>query len=742
MRAGLAYFLIVLGVLAGAVMLRIYDPLPVAGLRNLVFDGYQRMSPRPYDPALPIRIADIDEESLRRLGQWPWARTVLADLVKKLQAQGAAVIAFDMVLPEPDRLSPEAMLQRLPAGVADDRLKAEIAKLPSNDSLLAEAIAGAPVVIGFAGTENSTKPLAAAKAGFAFAGDDPGPFVPAYAGASQSLAPFGQNASGLGSLNWVPEVDQTVRRLPLVVTVAGKLYPSLAAETLRAAFGASSILIKTAGASGEESFGASTGIAAIRIGEIEVPTDANGQLWPRFTPSDRRRFVPVWRILAGEVPDAEITGRIILVGASAAGLLDLRSTPVDAAVPGVEVHAQAIEQMLTGAALSRPDFMTGAEVLYLIAVGGLMAFLIYRAGAAIGATLGALTIVGVGLASWLAYAKLNWLVDPVYPTLAVTVLYIAGTVYLYLRTEGERRRVRHAFSRYMSPDMVAELAANPARLKLGGEIRDMSLLFADVRGFTTISEGLDAERLTRLVNRFLTPLSNVVLAHRGTIDKYMGDAVMAFWNAPLDDAEHARNAAEAALAMLSSLDGLNRELIAEAAAAGEPAKPIRIGVGLNTGSCCVGNLGSEQRFDYSVIGDDVNVASRLQDLTKTYGVSIIAGEATQKASSDLAYLPLGAISVRGKLTATAIYALVGGSDRANDPTFGMFHSLHADLLSAIAAGDLDRAKSLMPELRGLALDDLSGHLDYLSKRLEALEAGWGATDATGSFAGMTPPSPG
>jgi adenylate cyclase len=740
MRARLVYSLLVVGILVAAVLLRIADPLPVAGLRNLVFDGYQRLAPRSYDPELPVRVADIDEASLERLGQWPWPRTVLADLIRRLQAQGAAVIAFDMVMPEPDRLSPEAVIARLPPGIADDRLKTEIGKLPSHDTLLAEAIAGAPVVIGFAGTQHPTDPLADPKAGFAFAGNDPSPFVPAFAGASQSLAPLGRNATGLGSLNWVPEVDQTVRRLPIVVTVAGRLYPSLAAECLRVAFGASSIVIKTAGASGEESFGAETGIAAIRIGEIEVATDGNGQLWPRFTKTDPRRFLPVWKVLAGEVPDAEIAGRIVIIGASAAGLLDLRSTPVDAAVPGVEVHVQAIEQMLVGDALSRPDFMTGAEVLYLIAIGSLMAFLIYRAGAALGATLGALTIAGVGTASWLAYARLGWLVDPVYPTIAVTLLYIAGTVYLYLRTEGERRRVRHAFSRYMSPDMVAELASDPGRLKLGGEIRDMTLLFADVRGFTSLSEGLDAQSLTRLVNRFLTPLSNVVLDHRGTIDKYMGDAVMAFWNAPLDDPEHARHAAAAALAMHGSLDDLNRDLVAEAAAAGTTARPIRIGIGLNTGACCVGNLGSEQRFDYSVIGDDVNVASRLQDLTKTYGVPIIAGESTQRAAPELAYLALGQINVRGKQSATTIFALLGDAERAQEPGFRMFKALHADLMAAIDVGDIDRAKSLMAELKGLALEDLSGHLHYLLRRLEAMGTGAGATGRSAQTTGAIPSS--
>jgi adenylate cyclase len=404
-------------------------------------------------------------------------------------------------------------------------------------------------------------------------------------------------------------------------------------------------------------------------------------------------------------------------------------------VPGVEVHAQAIEQMLMGNALSRPDFMTGAEVLYLIAVGALISFLIYRAGAAAGATLGALMIFAVGAASWLAYSRLGWLVDPVYPTLAVTLLYIAGTVYLYLRTEVERRRVRTAFSRYMSPDMVAELAANPGRLKLGGEMREMTLLFADVRGFTTISEGLDAEALTRFVNRLFTPLSNVILAHRGTIDKYMGDAVMAFWNAPLDEAEHARRAAEASLAMLTALEALNSALALEAREAGRVPKPIRIGIGLNTGHCCVGNLGSEQRFDYSVIGDDVNIASRLQDLTKTYGVEIIVGESTYRASSDMAYLPLGTVSVRGKQTATRIYALLGDRALAGTPGFRQLLELHAGLTAAVTAREADRAKELLEGLRGLAQGGLSGHLDYLSAQLDAMIAEAGAaTDGIGTSA--------
>jgi adenylate cyclase len=251
---------------------------------------------------------------------------------------------------------------------------------------------------------------------------------------------------------------------------------------------------------------------------------------------------------------------------------------------------------------------------------------------------------------------------------------------------------------------------------------------------------LDAQDLTRFVNRLFTPLSDVILRHRGTIDKYMGDAVMAFWNAPLDDAQHARHAATAALAMLEALEGLNRTLAAEAVSQGRPVKPIRLGIGLNTGTCCVGNLGSEQRFDYSVIGDDVNIASRLQDLTKTYGVEIIVGESTWSAAPDLAYLPLGSVSVRGKQQSTAMFALVGDAEQARDPQFRMFQNLHADLMEAIEGRDRDRAKALFAELKGLALADLTGHLDYIAGRLDATGMEPGAALGEGLIAGPAPSS--
>jgi adenylate cyclase len=689
----LLYVLILGAVIAGVLALRIWDPGPVARLRSLVFDSYQQIRPRAFDPTLPVRIVDIDEESLKRIGQWPWPRTVLAELVNKLVANGAATIGFDMVFPEPDRLSPANALHFWPKAEALQSLREEVEKLPSNDQVFAEAIGKAPVVLGFIATPQGTS-IPVSKAGFAHGGDDPMLFAPYYSGAAASLPELQEQASGAGSLNWLPEHDQIIRRMPMLVRIGDKLYPSLAADVLRLAQGASTFVVKSSGASGEAAFGEKTGIARIRIGDYEVPTEANGQMWIRFTHQAKERYLPAWRVLNGEIGKDEIDGRLLIVGTSAAGLLDLRSTPLDASVPGVELHAQTIEQILQGAFLQRPDFATPAELLYILAIGCLIAFLIYRTGAAGSALLGGIAIAAVLGVSWYAFDVFGWLVDPVYPAIALTAIYLAGTLFVFLRTERERNRVRNAFSHYMAPALVERLAGDPSRLKLGGETRDMTLLFSDVRGFTGISQGLDAEELTRFLNSLFTPLSNIILEEQGTIDKFMGDAVMAFWNAPLDDSEHPSNACRAALRMMDQMRQLNTRWRQEAEALGRPFKPVQLGIGLNTGVCCVGNLGSETRFDYSVIGDNVNVASRLEGQSKTYEVGTVVGESTTARAPEFAFIELDLLKVKGRTEATRIYALLGDATLKHSQAFVDLAARHAEFLSCFRAQAWDAAESL------------------------------------------------
>ncbi len=644
----LLYTLIVGAVIFTSLALRVWDPSAVARLHSLAFDAYQRIAPLPFDPGQPVRIVDIDEESLKRIGQWPWPRTILGDLVTKLHENGAAAIAFDMVFAEPDRLSPANAVEHWPQADFIAGLKPEIDKLPSNDRVFAEAIGGAPVVMGFIGSPD-TKTLPESKAGFAHGGDDPRLFAPSYPGAVSSLKILQDPALGMGALNWIPEYDQIIRRMPIVVSVGDTLYPSFAADVLRLAQGASTYVIKSSGASGESAFGENTGIVEVRIGDFEVPTEANGQMWLRHTPHTTERYLPAWKVLDGQIPADEIAGRILLIGTSAAGLLDLRATPLEASVPGVELHAQAIEQIIRGVFLLRPDFATPMELLYILVLGLLIAVLIYRAGALGSALVGVAAIAFVVWLSWYAFKNWGWLVDPVYPTIALTAIYLAGSSFVFLRTERERNRVRYAFSHYMAPALVERLADDPTRLKLGGETRDMTLLFSDVRGFTSMSEGLDAEELTRFLNELFTPLSNIVMEEQDTIDKFIGDALMAFWNAPLDDADHARHACKAALRIVKQMKPLNERWQQEAKAAGRTFNPVKLGIGLNTGECCVGNLGSETRFDYSVIGDNVHVASRLEGQSKTYGLVTIVGEDTASRAGDFAFLELDLSKGEGQI---------------------------------------------------------------------------------------------
>jgi adenylate cyclase len=704
----LLYALILGMVILAALALRIWDPNPVARLRSLVFDAYQRIDPRAYDPALPVRIVDIDEESLQKIGQWPWPRSILADLVDKLAADNAAVIGFDIVFPEPDRMSPENALRLWPKTAAVESLREQIEKLPSTDQIFAESIGKAPVALGFVGTPRSAA-LPETKAGFAHGGDDPALFAPYFPGAAASLKELQDKAQGSASLNWIPESDQIIRRMPMVVRVGDTLYPSLAAELLRLAQGASTYIVKSSGSSGESAFGEKTGIVKVRVGDFEVPTEANGQMWIRFTPDTKKRYLPAWKVLNGEIGADDIAGRIVIVGTSAAGLLDLRATPLEPSVPGVSLHAQAIEQVLQGSYLQRPDFATAAELLYILVLGTLIALLIYRLGALGSAVLCGAAIAAVIGISWYAFKELGWLVDPVYPAIALAAIYLVGTLVVFLRTERERNRVRNAFSHYMAPALVERLAGDPSRLKLGGETRDMTLLFSDVRGFTTISEGLDAEELTRFLNSLFTPLSNIILEEQGTIDKFMGDAVMAFWNAPLEDSAHPSHACSAALRMMKEMDGLNARWQDEAEAKGRPFKPVKIGIGLNTGVCCVGNLGTETRFDYSVIGDNVNLASRLEGQSKTYDVGTIVGESTTARAPDFAFLELDLLKVKGKTEATRIFALLGDSDLKQSQDFIRLAERHGAFLARYRAKDWDAAEALVHEcetMNGSRLDTL------------------------------------
>lgn len=542
---------------------------------------------------------------------------------------------------------------------------------------------------------------------------------------------------GLGSLNWTPDIDQTIRRVPLLFRVGDRLFPSLSVEALRVAQQASTYIVKSSNASGEQAFGEKTGMVSMKIGNAVVPTDEEGQVWLKFTKHEPRRFLPVWKVLSNQVDASEVSGRIMVVGASAAGLFDLRTTPLDASVPGVEVHAQALEQIVSGEYLIRPDYALALELTYMIVVGALLALLILWVGAEWSAALGVAAIGSIMFASWHLFTAQRLLLDPLYPSLVAAAIYTFGTLSVYLRSESERRQVRNAFSRYMSPDLVAKLADDPGQLVLGGENREMTLMFCDIREFTRLSEGLEPGELTGLVNRFLTPMTDIILHEHGTIDKYMGDCIMAFWNAPLDDPDHAAHACRAALGMMVALQDLNIVFEREARESGRDFIPINVGIGISTGECCVGNMGSEQRFDYSVIGDNVNVASRLEGQSKTYEVTVVVNESTAKQLSDFAFVELDLVNVKGKEKAVRIMTILGDKAKAESSEFQGLTGRHAALLAAYRERRWDDAERALASCRELGETALDGLYDLYAERLTVYRQTPPPEDWDGSYVALT-----
>ncbi len=697
MRLPVKQLVLTLTLLSLAVGFRLADPQAVARLRLSVFDTYQRLLPRVPPPERPVRVIDIDDASLAQLGQWPWPRTRLADMINKLRAAGVATIALDIVLAEPDRFSASELTQQLRDVPALRPLLERASELPSNDAELAAALGKANVVVGISGEQSPTgRTLPPAKPSLAIAGDDPKLFIPAFAGGTPSLAVLSETAKGIGAVNWLPEHDQVVRRVPLIITIGGAIYPSLAVEQLRLAEQAPTLFLRSSSGSGVQAFGQQTGLDSLRIGETILNSDGDGQMWLHFSPFDRSHYISAHDLLSGKFSAKDLQGRHVVIGSSATGLLDLRATPLDPSVPGVEIHAQALEQMLTGGGLTRPAWATGAELFLIVLGGALIAWLLQRSQPAAAAAVGGAALAAVAMASWLAFSKNGVLLDPVYPALTLILLYMAGSLFNYIEAEADRSRVRSAFSHYLSPSMVEQLAADPSKLKLGGETREITVLIADMRGFSRRSEGLEASEIISFVNSVFTPLTDIIIDEQGTIDKFMGDAVMAFWNAPLAQAAHAPQALRAALRMMARLDELNRQWSAEAVSEGREYKnPVRLGVGVNTGACSVGNVGSPQRLNYSIIGDPVNTAARLEEATKLYGAAILCGEETAKQAGSFALLEIGSQSLRGKDRAERAFAVAGDETVAQSAAFSSLKASHGALSAAIASGDAKKAAAAL-----------------------------------------------
>ena len=647
--------------LAILLLIRVWDPRPLEELRLRSFDFFQTTSPR--DSAVrPVVIVDIDENSLSAFGQWPWPRTILADLLTRLYEWQAAAIAFDVIFPEPDRSSLNEAVKHFRD--LDDDTRGRLLHLPSNDEVFAQAIGRGNVVLGQAGI-NAFHPRSLEKppeTAFATVGPDPSPYLIAFPYILRNLPKLEQAAVGHGLISIRTERDGMVRRVPIVMQAEDKIVPALTLDLLRVATGSSTIMIRT-----DES-----GIQSVAVPGLELPTDRNGRIWVYFGPHDKARFVSAKDVVEGNVAPERFAGKLVLVGTSAIGLLDVKTTPVLSAMPGVEVHAQLLEAALTNSLLVAPSYAIVVEMIGALIGGVVLALLAPAASVLMLFASAALAAAAFVAASWILFSRYQMLFDATFPLIATLSVYMSMVLMGYFREQLDRRRIRSAFAQYLSPTLVEQLANSPQRLVLGGEERVITVLFSDVRGFTTIAETYkdNPHGLTTLMNRFLTPLTNAIMARNGTIDKYMGDAVMAFWNAPLDDPAHESDACHAALDMLERVDALNQEREREASTSGTRFVPIKIGIGINTGRCTVGNMGSDLRFQYTVMGDSVNLASRLEGQTKAYGLPILIGSRTAAAVAEqFALLEIDSIRVKGKTEAEVIYAIVGRADVAASPEF-------------------------------------------------------------------------
>ncbi|MBR0716736.1 CHASE2 domain-containing protein [Bradyrhizobium liaoningense] len=722
--------LVCLVLLIGFAALRIYDPAWLEELRVRTFDHYQAFDHRE-KKLRPVTIVDIDEKSLKALGQWPWSRTKVADLIANLTRMGAAAIGFDVVFSEPDRLNPDVAADTFRS--LDEATREKLKALPSNDQVFAQAIKQSRVVLGESGVPllNAELDKKLPQTGLATLGEDPHPFLFNFPGLLRNVPVIEAAASGRGLFTIVPERDGIVRRVPVVMQAQGIIMPSLTFEMLRVITGTDTIFIKAD----------KGGIQSVGVKGFQIPTDKNGQLWVHFAHQDPSIYVSAVDVIEGRASADMFSRKLVLIGTSAVGMNDIKTTPVERAMPGVEVHAQVLESALTGAMIAQPNYGIALEFFAAIIMGILVIVFAPR--------FGPVTLVGVGALfasvllgfSWYYYWRYRLLIDPTYPMMSTTAIYLTLIFASFVREQQQRKQIRGHFAQYLSPVLVEQMAQSPEKVVLGGEEREMTIMFSDVRGFTTISETYkhDPQGLTALMNRFLTPLTNVIIERKGYVDKYMGDAIMAFWNAPIDDKQHEINACEAAIDMLEKIDEVNKEREEEAAEGGRVYIPLNIGIGLNTGVGVVGNMGSDLKFNYSVLGDSVNLASRLEGQTKEYGFPIIVGSKTALAAREkFAILELDFIMVKGKTEPEVIYAVAGREDVMHSAAFQRLRNITIEMLACYRSRDWQGALDAIERgRRSEDADALEKLFKLYESRINAFKENPPPDDWTGAFALLT-----
>ncbi len=607
-----------------------------------------------------IVVLDIDEKSLAQEGRWPWPRERLAYMIDLLfDYYGIGLLAFDVVFSEPDASSGLPLLEMLAQGpLGEDPVYMEefmrMAPELDFDAVFARSLQGRNVVLGWFGTDDMVagQPIQAGKL------PDPVMVLTPEQQRLPLVENFGYGAnlailqdavpSGGFFHNPLVDTDGKFRRFPMLVKYGDKVYESLSLAVVRLVLGAPPVELVVSG--GYEGAPVNFGLEAIRIGSMDIPVDPEGGvLVPFLGRQGSFPYVSMTDVLNGEVEPSVLENAVVIIGTTAAGLLDLRSTPVQNVYPGVEIQTNLVSGILEQRIKHRPAYVQGIEFVGLLLTGLLFSIVAPAVRPVFAVMVTFIFLFAVVSINFYAWNELNLSTNYAQILLLVVALVFSNMFFGYFLEQREKRKLGHVFGHYVPPELVEEMSERPQSFGLEGEAREMTVLFSDVRGFTTLSEGLEPAELTRIMNEILTPMTRVIHEHRGTIDKYMGDAIMAFWGAPLRDPDHAPHAVKAGLELLRATERLREEFESK----GWP--PIQVGVGVNTGTMSVGNMGSEFRMAYTVMGDAVNLGSRLEGLTKQYGVHYIVSEYTVAAAPEFVYRELDRVRVKGKAEPVVIF---------------------------------------------------------------------------------------
>jgi len=645
--------------------------LDIVELKTLDLRFKSRGTQKPHDAVV---LAVLDEKSLNREGRWPWPRSKIARVIDYLSNDGAKVIGFDIGFLEPDENTNLKIIDQFEQKITTLQLKNNQIKefikesklRADNDLILANAIkkSQAKIVLGHffymsqaalnykveqKDIERQTKRIKNSKYPLLMYDQQDmeiDPFIHAYI-PEANIDILSQAADSSGYFNMVPDKDGVVRWMPLIFKCGQEIYAPLSIQSVWHYLDQPQLMVKVA----------NYGIQGIEMGERFIPAAEDGKMLINYIgPEKTFPHYSLSDIIRGNIPQGTFKDKIIMVGATAIAIYDVRNTPLSSSgeYPGVEIHATVIDNIITNNFLKKPEWTTIFDALAILIIGLFTGLVVRRLGAIKGIVFTSAVFILYILISYGLFMYWGIWVNIIYPLLALGLVYISLTVYRYLTEERERKKIKGAFTYYVSSSVVNEMLKHPEKLKLGGDRRELSVLFSDIRGFTTIAEGLTPEELVHLLNEYLTVMTDIVFKYDGTLDKYMGDAIMAIFGAPLDLPDHPIKACHSAIEMIEELKNLNQKWISEG------KHPMDIGIGINTGPMMVGNMGSAQRFDFTAMGDSVNLGSRLEGANKSYKTNIIISEFTfEKVKNEFFCMELDSVRVKGKKLPVKIYSLVG-----------------------------------------------------------------------------------